>query len=141
MERTTRDVDAFLDGLGGERGEDIRELDALIRAELSGLDRALWEGPMWGGTHQEIVGYGSITQERPRGAAIEWFLIGLAEQKAHISVYVNASEGGDYLVRRRAKALGAVKVGAAAVTFDRLADIDRDELVGLVRRARELAGL
>ncbi|MDQ2661317.1 MAG: DUF1801 domain-containing protein [Actinomycetota bacterium] len=138
MERTDTDVDAFLAELEGLRGDDLRELDRIISEELAGLERVLWEGAMWGGTEQRIVGYGGITQARPRGASVEWFLVGLAAQKANLSIYVNAAEDGEYLVKRRAKELGRVKVGSAAITFTSLADVDVPALRAVIRRAREL---
>ncbi|HEU0181520.1 MAG TPA: hypothetical protein VFR16_04980 [Agromyces mariniharenae] len=139
MERTRTDVDAFLMGIHGPRGDDLRELDRIIVGELAGLERVLWEGTMWGGTEQRIVGYGAISQPRPRGASVEWFLVGLARQQRHLSVYVNAAEDGEYLVQRRLGELGRVKVGSAALTFGSLADLDVDAFRALLRRARELA--
>jgi hypothetical protein len=138
MERTDADVDGFLAGVTGARGDDLRALDRIISEELAGLERVLWEGTMWGGTEQRIVGYGAISQPRPRGASVEWFLVGLAEQQRHLSVYVNAAEDGEYLVKRRAGELGAVKVGSAAVTFASLADLDEPAFRAVLRRAREL---
>ena len=139
MQRTDLDVDAFLASLESPRAADLRALDRLIGAELPGLERVLWEGTMWGGTAQRIVGYGGITQQRPRGASVDWFLVGIAEQQRHLSVYVNAVEEGEYLVKRRAGRLGRVKVGSAAVTFASLDDLDSGAFRALLRRARELA--
>jgi len=139
MQRTDLDVDAFLAGLESPRAADLRALDRLIGAELAGLERVLWEGPMWGGTAQRIVGYGGIAQPRPRGASVDWFLVGIAEQQRHLSVYVNAVEEGEYLVKRRAGELGRVKVGSAAVTFASLDDLDIDAFRALLQRARALA--
>ena len=138
MQRSDTDVDGFLDEIEGPRGDDLRELDRILSDEMAGLERVLWEGAMWGGTEQRIVGYGGITQARPRGASVEWFLVGIAAQKANLSIYVNAAEDGEYLVKRRAKELGRVKVGSAAITFTSLADVDVPALRALVRRAREL---
>ena len=138
MERTDTDVDGFLAGIEGPRADDLRALDRIVAEELAGLERVLWEGPMWGGTEQRIVGYGGISQPRPRGGSVEWFLVGLAGQQRHLSVYVNAAEDGEYLVKRRAAELGAVKVGSAAITFAALADLDEPAFRALLRRAREL---
>lgn len=138
MERTDTDVDEFLAGIEGPRGDDLRELDRIIAGELAGLERVLWEGTMWGGTEQRIIGYGGISQPRPRGASVDWFLVGLARQRRHLSVYVNVAEDGEYLVRRRASELGKVEVGSAALTFDSVADLDVDAFRALLRRAREL---
>lgn len=138
MQRSDTDVDSFLAEIEGPRGDDLRELDRILSDEMAGLERVLWEGAMWGGTEQRIVGYGGITQARPRGASVEWFLVGIAAQKANLSIYVNAAEDGEYLVKRRAKELGRVKVGSAAITFTSLTDVDEPALRALVRRAREL---
>ncbi|QAY72903.1 DUF1801 domain-containing protein [Agromyces protaetiae] len=139
MERTGIDVDAWLASVGGATGEALRALDALIAPEFAGLERALWRGVFWGGTDQDIVGYGAIRQERPRGASVDWFLVGLAAQAKHFSVYVNAVDDGEYLVRRLAPTLGRVKVGAAAVTFASPDRLDRDGFVAMLRQTRALA--
>ena len=139
MQRTDTDVDDFLAGVEGERGEELRALDRIITEEMVGLERVLWEGTMWGGAEQRIVGYGGITQERPRGASIEWFLVGLAAQQRHLSVYVNAAEDGAYLVQSWADRLGSVKVGSAAITLTSFAELDEPAFRAMLRRARALA--
>ncbi|BDZ55160.1 DUF1801 domain-containing protein [Agromyces marinus] len=139
MERSDHDVDAFLDSLDGPRADAMRELDRVISAEFAGLERVLWEGVFWGGTDQRIVGYGAITQPRPKGDPVEWFLVGLAEQAAHVSVYVNAAVDGAYLVQRRADRLGRVRVGSAAIAITALDRLDMAGFVDLLREARGLA--
>lgn len=138
MERTAENVDDWLAAQSGPRADDLRVLDGRISAEFDGLERVIWAGTMWGGTEQTIIGYGAISQPRPRGASVEWFLVGLAVQKRHLSVYVNAAEGREYLVQQRAGELGRVKVGAAAVTFGAVTDLDLDAFGAMLRRAREL---
>ncbi|MGR0320841.1 hypothetical protein [Agromyces sp. ZXT2-3] len=138
MERTDRDVDAVLAALDGERADAIRELDRVVSAEFAGLERALWEGVFWGGTEQAIIGYGAVTQPRPKGGSVDWFLVGLADQAKHLSIYVNAAEDGAYLVQRFAPELGRVKVGSAAISVTSLDRLDLDAFVRLLRRAREV---
>ncbi len=139
MQRTDTDVDAFLAAVEGDRGEQLRALDRIIAEELAGLERVLWEGRMWGGTEQRIVGYGGITQARPRGASIEWFLVGLAAQQRHLSVYVSVAEDGVSLAQSWADRLGTVKAGAAAITFASLDDVDESAFRAMLQRARALA--
>lgn len=138
MLRTDTDVDQFLSDLDDPRADDLRRLDALIATELTGLDRALWTGAMWGGTHQEIIGYGAIRQPRPRGGDVHWFLVGLAAQQRHLSLYVNAADDSGYLVKTLGATLGRVTIGSAAVTFTSIDALDLDALRTLLRRAREL---
>jgi hypothetical protein len=93
---------------------------------------------MWGGTQQRIIGYGSHRYVNRSGKDVEWFVIGLARQKQHLSLYVNAVEDGAYLVQGYADRLGRVKVGSANVTFRRLADLDLAVLRELLDRAARL---
>lgn len=69
---------------------------------------------------------------------MKWFLVGLAEQSRHLSLYVNAADGEGYLVRRYAPRLGRVKVGAAAITFRTLDDLDVEALHELLVEARRI---
>lgn len=133
MHRTKEDVDAFLSS--GPRAELLQAVDRALRAGMPNIPRTLWRGVFWGGTAQAIVGYGDLRQPRPRGEDVDWFLIGLAEQQNHVSLYVNAVAGGAYLAHRYAERLGRVKVGSAAVTFRRLEDIDLEVVTELAREA------
>jgi hypothetical protein len=105
---------------------------------MKGHERVLWEGRLWGGSEQRVIGYGSYRYVNRNGGGVDWFIVGLARQKKHISVYVNAAEDGAYLVQRYASRLGRVKVGSANVTFRRLSDIELPVLLEMVARAREL---
>lgn len=136
MEPVTDDVDDYLRAAG--RAAEMTVLDGWITAELPGLSRVLWRGRMWGGTDQTIIGYGKLRQKRSRGADVDWFLIGLAEQAEHLSVYVNAVEDGKYLLQQRAERLGRVKVGAAALTFSTVEHLEHAEFRSLISRAGEL---
>ncbi|WP_084040203.1 DUF1801 domain-containing protein [Demequina sp. NBRC 110053] len=106
----------------------LAAIDRTITDALPGISRTLWRGVFWGGTEQAIIGYGRIEQPRPRGASVEWFLLGLARQKRHVSLYVNAADGREYLTKSYAPRLGtapgSVKAGAAALTFGSAADVD-----------------
>lgn len=131
-------VDGWLDALTDPRSEDVRALDALIGAVFAGDSRVLWTGTMWGGTEQEIVGYGDLYQPRPKSEPVHWFVVGLALQKDNISIYVNAVTDGQYLGKVYGKALGKVKLGSASIGFRSLADVDLDVLAALLREARVL---
>lgn len=135
MHRTGADVDGFLDQLVDARRTDLVTLDALIRRHAGSRERELWQGVFWGGTEQSIIGYARIAQPRPKGPAVEWFLVGLALQQKHISLYVNAVADGDYLTKKYAGRLGRAKVGAAAVTFTDLGGVDRAQLEAMIAEA------
>ncbi len=136
MQRSTISPDDFIASLPDGVRDDIAVLDAQLSRVFDGHERVLWEGPMWGGTEQRIIGYGSFRQVNRGGDEVDWFVVGLAAQKAHLSLYVNAAEVGQYLVKRYADRLGKVKVGSANVTFKRLADLDLVAVVEMAERAR-----
>jgi hypothetical protein len=139
MQRTETNPDDLIGSLPELVRDDIRSLDGTISQVMDGLPRDVWEGPFWGGTQQRIIGYGRYTYRGRSGAEGEWFIVGLASQKNYLSLYVNGAEDGMPLAKRYAERLGKVKASSGAITFRRLADLDLDVVVELVRRARELA--
>lgn len=138
MQRSSTSPDEFLAGLSGEVAATMRQVDELVVDAMPGRSRTLWEGVFWGGTEQTIIGYGDIVQPRPRGERVEWFLVGLARQSKHYSLYVNAVADGTYLGKQYDGRLGKVKVGAANLTFTKLEDVDLGALSELLGRAHEL---
>ncbi|HEX7171600.1 MAG TPA: hypothetical protein VF365_03210 [Candidatus Limnocylindria bacterium] len=138
MQRSTTPPDELIASLPDGVRDDIAILDAQLSRIFEGHERVLWEGPMWGGTEQRIIGYGAYRYEGRSGASGDWFVVGLAVQKAHLSLYVSGAEGGQYLAKRYADRLGKVKVGSANVTFKRLADLDLPVALEMAERARDL---
>ena len=121
-----------------EIADTLRALDRLITEAMPGRRRVLYEGTFWGGTEQEIIGYGHIVQSRQKGEDVHWFLVGLARQKDHYSLYVNAVDGGKYLGQQIEGQLGKVKLGSASIGFKALDDLDVAVLEELMRRAHEI---
>ena len=138
MERVDTTPDQYLAEFPEAVRATMTELDAMIVTAMPGRSRALWTGTFWGGTDQHIIGYGDIVQPRPRGEDVEWFAVGLARQKAHFSLYVNAAADGKYLLADYADRLGKAKLGSASVAFQKLDDLDLNGLAALLRRADEL---
>ena len=139
MERSKTTPDAFIATLPEGAREDIATLDTEISSVMSGLERTLWEGVFWGGTTQSIIGYGAYRYKGRSGGEGEWFVVGLAAQKNHLSLYVNATDDGQYLGKVYAPRLGKVKAGIATLQLKRASDIDLTVLREMVGRARELA--
>ncbi len=139
MDISSVDVDSHLADIEEpEIAETLRSLDRLITEAMPGRHRALFVGTFWGGTDQQIIGYGHIVQPRPKGEEVHWFLVGLARQKDHYSIYVNAVDEGTYLGQQYAGRLGKVKLGSASIGFKRLEDLDLDGLEELMQRAHEI---
>ncbi len=114
------------------------ELDELITEAMPNRSRTLWQGTFWGGTEQSIIGYGDLTQPRPRGPDVEWFIVGLARQKNYMSVYVNAAENDGYLLARYSSKLGNIKTGSANITIKKTADLDLDGFRELLTHANRI---
>ena len=138
MQRSSTSPDDHIASLPDAVRDDIVTLDAELTRIFAGHERVLWEGPMWGGTHQRIIGYGAYAYEGRSGASGDWFVIGLAVQKSHLSLYVSGAEDGQYLAKRYADRLGKVKVGSANVTFKRLSDVELPVVLEMAERARDL---
>lgn len=138
MERTTTSPDAFLEALPDGVREDLTGLDAAIAPVFEGHERVLWEGVFWGGSQQQIIGYGDLRQKNSRGAEVEWFVVGLAAQRNYLSLYASVADDGRYLVPQYCDRLGRVKCSNANVTFKRLADLHLPVVVEMVTRARDL---
>jgi hypothetical protein len=118
--------------------ETIQALDRLITGAMPGRRRVLYEGRFWGGTEQTIIGYGHLVQPRPGGEVAHWFLVGLARQKNHYTIYVNAVLDGKYLGQHYAGRLGRVKLGSASIGFASLDGVELEMLSELLRHANEI---
>jgi hypothetical protein len=125
----------FLAAAPSDRRELLRAVHDTITSAAPGLDQWIWRGKMWGGTDQTILGYGHFDYVNSSKEKVEWFLIGLANQKAHVSLYVNAVRDKKYLGQVYAERLGKVKLGSASVSFKKLEDIDLQVLAEMVAEA------
>ena len=138
MQRTTTSPDDFLTSLPDDVREDMNALDAAIAPVFAGHERVLWEGVFWGGSQQQIIGYGDLRQKNSKGGVVEWFVVGLASQKNYLSLYVSVVDDGQYIVRQYCDRLGKVKCSNANVTFKRLSDVHLPVVVEMVTRARDI---
>jgi hypothetical protein len=115
----------------GPREEELRRVDALVRAAAPGIDRQLV--PAGSG---RMLGYG-LMPYRPKSAkeTTTWPLIALAAQKRHLSLYVCAVVDGAYLPETRAERLGNVSCGKSCIRFTSLDRVDAGALSALLRDA------
>ena len=135
MEIVDTDPSDYINSLDDGDRAVMLAVDQLITRTMPNRRRVLWRGVFWGGTEQTIIGYGDIRQPRPRGDDVEWFLVGLARQKQHFSLYVNAVADGAYIGQQYADRLGKVKVGSASIGFRNLDTVDLDVLAELLAQA------
>ena len=128
-------AEVFLAGAPAGRRELLRAVHDTVATAAPELDRWMWRGRMWGGTDQTILGYGHFDYVNSSKEQVSWFLIGLANQKAHVSLYVNAVRDKKYLGQLYAERLGRVKLGSASISFKKLEDLDLQVLSEMVAEA------
>ncbi len=135
MEKTATDPADYLASLPADVRADVDRLDTAITEVMAGHAKTMWEGKFWGGSDQNIIGYGDYSYQRSDGDTVEWFIVGLARQKHYISVYVNAVDDDGYLTDKYADRLGKAKVGKSSISFNSVEDINLDVLLDLVGKA------
>ena len=141
MEISERTPDEHIASLPDDPRVDMELLEWEIVARMPGETRVLYVGKFWGGSDQRIIGYGEFRYTNSSGKTIECFMVGLAAQKNHTSLCVNAVDDDGYLVPRYKNRLGKAKVGSASIGFKSLADIEMDVLVELVDQAASQTGI
>lgn len=138
MEKTKTRVEEYIASLPDGVRTAMTNLDQAITKIMGRKERVLWTGKFWGGSEQNIIGYGDLTYER-KGKTTEWFVVGLALQKNYISLYVNAVEDNMYMAEKYAPDLGKVKVGKASISFKDPADVNMEKLLELIEKAGKWA--
>ncbi len=139
MQRTDRPVEEHIASLPDDVHADMARLDAEISLLMAGHQRVLWEGKFWGGTDQNIIGYGVYSYKGRSGASGEWFVVGLAAQKNYITVYGVAPSDDTAEAKAILDRLGKAKIGRSTVSFKRLSEIGLPTVLELVDRARTAA--
>lgn len=137
MQKTDLNPADYLASLPEDVRDDMTRLDELISEVFAGHSRVMWEGVFWGGSEQQIIGYGDLVQPRSKGKSIEWFMVGLALQKNYISLYVNAVEDRQYIAEKYKSSLGKVKVGKSSISFRSLKDVEMETLMRVLQISRE----
>lgn len=128
-------ADEFLAGLPEERLDIARAVHETITSAAPQLEPWLWRGKMWGGTDQTILGYGAYDYVNRSGDDQRWYVVGLANQKSYLSLYVHAVRDGRYLGRVYGDRLGKVELGSASISFRSLEDLDLDVVAEMVADA------
>lgn len=135
MEVTDRSVKDYLESIDKPMYEDMAILFKNISGHMPNIKPKLWEGIFWGGSTQAIIGFGDLTYTRSDKKQVEWFMVGLTLQKNYISVYISATEDGQYIVKKHGNQLGKAKIGSSSISFKKATDIKIDKLMQLVDKA------
>lgn len=124
-------VTEFMVGLPPDRRPMIEAVHRLVREAAPDLTAAMWKN---------VIGYGTYHYRYASGREGDWFVIGLANQKRYVSLYICAAVNGEYLAEANADRLGKVSVGKSCIRFTKLANLDLDVVRELIVIAdREIA--
>jgi hypothetical protein len=124
------EVRAYLDSVPDERRELVRRVHDVVRRAAPELV------PFMYGTY---VGYGPYHYRYESGREGDWFVVGLANQKRYVSVYLCATVDGAYLAEANAARLGKVSVGKSCIRITKAENVDWDVLAELVRTTADAA--
>ncbi len=119
-------VDQFVARAREGRAPLIEAVDATVRQAAPELKVAL-DG--------KFLGYGPFHYRYPTGHEGDTFVVSMMDGAQALSVYVNAGDGGQWLVEGNAERLGKVSVGKSCIRIKRLDQIDLDVLGEIVRTA------
>jgi Domain of unknown function (DU1801) len=126
MDAEVRTPEEYIAALPDSRRDEVRLLHDLIRREAPDLEPHLCSG---------MLGYGTYHYRYDSGREGDWFVVGLAGRKAHVSLYVSATEGDRYLAETYRDRLPKADVGRGCVRIKRLSDVDLATVAELIRAA------
>lgn len=104
--------EAYVAALDSPRREDIGRLHARIRELAPGMVASAKDG---------LLTYGRYTYRSRSGKAGEWWVLGIASNKAYISFYTPTIQAEPYVAR-----LPKANLGRGCIRFKRLDDLDPD---------------
>ena len=117
--------DAFIEALDEPRRSEIEALHELIRRTAPALDPHVRSG---------MLAYGTYRYRYGSGREGEWCRIGLASNKASISLHVLAATESGYLAEAYKDRLPRADIGRSCVRFRHVEDVDLDVLEELIRK-------
>jgi hypothetical protein len=116
--------EAYIERLDEPRKSEIVRIHQLIRKTVPKLEPHICNG---------MIGYGPFHYKYPSGREGDWFRIGLASNKAYISLYACAADDKGYVAERYKKKFPRASIGKSCVRFKRLDDLDLAALKQLLR--------
>jgi hypothetical protein len=130
-------IEALISNVSTERAELMRTLDELIRREAPTLAPSATQlSPT-----KPAIGYGPFHYTYASGRQGDTFVVVLANQAHHVSLYINAADEHGYIAEQRAAELGAkVSVGRSCIRVKRLENVDLHVLAEVVRTAERIGG-
>ena len=117
--------EAFIESLAEPRRSQVRELHEVIRKTAPDLEPHMLSG---------MLAYGTYRYRYPSGREGEWCRIGLASNKATISLHVLAADESGSLAEAYKDRLPKADIGRSCVRFKDLDHVDMGVLRELIRK-------
>ena len=113
----------------GDREDDVRELDKIIRQNAPSLKPVIEKG-MFG----ETMGYG-LAPYKTKSMKVPgtWPILAMKAQKNYISLYACVASEGRYIAEKYEPKLGKVNCGKSCIRFKKLDDLNRGGLVEMLQ--------
>jgi hypothetical protein len=124
--RTAATPAQYIARLEGRRRDEVEALDAMIRAELPGLEPHVRSG---------MLGYGTYRYAQASGRGGEAAVIALAGHGPRLALHVACTVEDGYLAESYAPRLPRADVGRSCVRLRRLEHADPEVLRSLLRDA------
>ncbi len=119
-------VAAFLDEVDPSRRELAAAVDETIRSVAPKIEI---------GRSGRMLGYGPYHYRYASGCEGDSFVVSMMSGAQALSIYVECTENGKYLVDHFASSLGKVSAGKSCIRVKKLEDLNLDTLAELVARA------
>ena len=114
----------YIAAVDDERRADVAALDALIRKHAPKLEPVVMGG---------MLGYGPFHYRYASGREGEACKLSIASNASYISLYCSAADAQGYVAPRYVDRLPKASIGKSCVRFRKLADLDEQALVALVK--------
>lgn len=118
---------AYIAACAGDRRADIQRLHDLVREVAPDLEPTMKFG--------SLMGYGTYHYKYASGREGDFVKIGIANNKAYISLYCTAADQRGYVAERFKDRLPKANIGKSCVRFKRLADLDEKALRQLIKES------
>lgn len=86
-----------------------------------------------------VIGYGEMHYKSKSGREGEWFVIGLAQQKNYVSIYLCAAQDGEYVAEKNKDKLGKASIGRSCIRYKKFEDIPFKDLAPILKKTQDLA--
>lgn len=119
----------YLESLDEPRRTEVKRLDAFVRKTVPKLKPFI---------HGGLLAYGPFKYRSKSGREGDWFKIGIASNKAAISLYACAADERGYVAERYKKALPAASIGKSCVRIKKLEDLDLKVFAKLLKETEKI---